>query len=81
MNFAGKAKSSDCFAEKCGFLALRFGQGYRDLRAAESYWDSRKAGSGAEVEERGDSGRQGSSAGDGLDKVAGEDTFFVADGG
>ena len=52
-DFSRQVESADDFAEEGGFLALRFGEGHRQVGAEELDGDSRKAGAGAEVEQCG----------------------------
>ena len=81
MDFGGKAEGADCFLKEGGLFALGFGECDCNLGAAEGDRDSREPGAGTEIEQCGDSDRQGASAGDGFYKMTGENPVFIADCG
>ncbi len=81
INFGIDAGNADGFLEKGGFFALGFGKGDGDLGAAYRDGNTGEAGSGAVVEEGADARWEGMGAGNGFDKMAGEDGAGVADGG
>src|ERR1035437_10507689 len=81
MDPCGNSQHPHRLAQKRRLLALRFGQGHGDLRAAKRNGNSREARTGPKVQQRGNSGRQGAGARDRLDKMAGENALFAPDRG
>jgi len=56
VDLGGDVGDADGFLKEGGFLALGLGEGDGYVWAADRDGDAREAGSGAEVEERGDAG-------------------------
>ena len=88
-----QCKGAGEFAEEGDFFVVGLDEGERDVRGPELDGDAGKSGAGAEVGDfksfqrrgrggrRGRPGKQDSGGEEGLAEVAGNDLFFIADGG
>lgn len=76
-----QVQSAEGFAEEGGFFVLGFGEGDGYLRMEDGDGEPGEAGAGAEIEKTGNVFSKKAGGEDGLEEVAAQDAFFVADGG
>ncbi len=81
MDSSVKLQDAERLLQERRLLALRLGERDRKLWPTEGNGDSGEAGAGAKVKKTRNTSRQRLGAGDGFDKVAGENAFLITNGG
>ncbi len=81
MNSDGNPERPHRFTKKYRLLTLRFGQRDGNLRPAKCYGNARKSGTGAKIEQGGNTSRQRSGTCNGLNEMARQNVIDIAERG